>query len=183
MKSPIIYHMLCFKKLYIPVTMEPIISTSCNSTLIKADEIYRPLREYCYSLLFTAKNPKDLEEDAKMVEEIVVDTQSNTTDCIRIEIVPLEEDFMSVWQSSSHVKMKHFYNSFKMPALEHNTFVYLVKECYFVGCCVLRYMLQFATNLTLNDYFAFLTTFIKVKHTKKINVPRDRQDPIIVNLI
>ena len=141
--------------------MEPII--------LQADEIYRPLREYCYSLILNKES---------VVEEFFVNFENQKLECNKIKIVPKKED-LSVWQN----KIKNFYYSFQMPILDYQTFNKLNENGLFVGCCVLRYLVRATKTLTENDCFAFLATFISVSRDRLIFTKYDREDnPEILKL-
>lgn len=151
--------------------MEPIINL-VTPNLKTAYDMYKPIRKYCYSLLFS----KPTKSESIVVDEIVYEPSSKKAKSIKIVVEPLQENLDILWRSTRENKLQHFLLSLKANRLTDLLISRNVDIMYRLPCCVLHYMLQRSLNITKIDLLSFLVTFINVRESNKAKRRREKLD-------
>ena len=152
--------------------MEPIINL-VTPNLKTAYDLYKPIRKYCYSLLFSKPSKSG---QAIVIDEIVYEASSKKTKSIKIFVEPLQENLEILWRSTREDRLHHFLQSLKADRLSGLVHSKNVDIMYRLPCCVLHYMLQRSLNLTKIDLLSFLITFINVRESNKSSRKREKLD-------
>lgn len=155
-----IYQLLKTQKFYIPITLEPL----NDYNLIRSPRIFRPIREYLYSIIFSGLHFVQVP-----VEEITYDPKSDTKIPLQIIVYPLDKDLTmeKLWESERVCRLEKFAEAIGAEDMckELNFLPYqrnktLIDTHYFVPCCALRYLIHKEKLLSAKDIDAFLITFI-----------------------
>jgi hypothetical protein len=170
-RSPWIYQVLAHKRLFLSVALEPgcMIKKLCKKLYPDVHELYEPVREFCYSILFGMKRNYELkyghnspEPSTVRVHEIRLDLDSNQRAIKELSIKSFEHlSINSLWDRTSARKFRldHFLDSIKCKNLCEQIYSKAIHGNYIVPCLVLRYILMKTSYLTLKDIQAFATTF------------------------
>lgn len=185
MLSPWIYQLLTKQTFFISMTTEPL--NQLNQ--VRADKIFKPIRSYLYSLIFSGFDLiqlKSMNERSELdikdhitVEEITYDSKTEDIKRDSLLIYPFSGNELvmeQLWRMDCvySKKFKHFLNSIQANdvgesfsyARSHTDKCNLrhvriqYKDDFFLPCCVLRYLIQTERLLCSSDIDAFLITFV-----------------------
>jgi hypothetical protein len=171
-RSPWIYQILAHKRLILNAALEPgcMIKKLCKKLYPDVHELYEPVREFCYSLLFGMKRNYELkcghknpESSTVRLHEIRLDLDSNQRAVKELSIKCKEHlSISSLWDRTNARKFRldYFLNAIKCKDLCEEIYLKNIHSNYILPCLVLRYICIKTSYLTLKDLRAFATTFI-----------------------
>ncbi len=160
-------------------TIEPI---NAHNNL-RSDRIFRPIRVYLYSLIFSGLDLNRLHQannstntiscqDRITVEEFVYNPDTERVDTIPITVCPLNNAFTleDLWKNQTNERMAYFLRSISnqdmMGTFDFQPYVRKQKfsdVSLFIPCCAIRYLIREHRLLCLKDIDAFLLTFVFIK--------------------
>ncbi|CAF0763518.1 unnamed protein product [Brachionus calyciflorus] len=146
-----IINLILKKQFFLPVILEP----TTSSELRKADDIYKSIRERCYSALFSG-------ESETLVEEYYLDYEMNILKKQKVNVTPLDktkkiDHIMNMKRNDRKIQFcKTIGESFSFMSPQ----IFTTNLNLLIPCLVIRYLIK-QEMLTENDIISFLATFDK----------------------